>query len=839
MTHHIQRAINDEKYSLAFDILKERRMEIELIDNSIKRDALIKDLDSNLRGIVNLQTLPEKDLLKKKDVYMDIKDVYERCIEQGQVPKFRVGRVGKRWVDKTKVKIVNSEFWVVNINWHFYKQMLITANKGYLVKKFNIEECLGDFKKIKQLSTYMLVNGPSIKDFNYIVGIEQLFGFNVQVQGTSSLSEVRNWVSKKFSPNLNGSESDYLTEFRKKVKEVLHHGRKSDKLECTISAAQFCNNIVLTGTSGSAFDPGGELPSFQVYGDSIRYKKNKFSKSVALSLENKINRLFKIAPILHKVNDKIEVYPKRRIIVSSDYNSTLKMRFVDQWLSEWLNGNDYSSLWRNKKQTKSLWMEFMSRVNTGEWNIPIDQSAFDHHVSKNMVLIILEEIKRLVEESMISSVPGMRQEYIDVMESIILGLKQGKVIYMLKEEDEGYIQGKTTNIELDWENGVLSGWQWTSKINTIANIAEGLLAIDTCRPLSIKTTQFDATGDDQNTTWKYLSDGMLYWLSLTGSGYQIHPSKNFFSQVHNEYLRLFSDSNGINGYPARNINKILWVYPGDIEDRTYSGRLNGTFDKWDKFRSRLRLNWGDIVEYLKDDLLGQRLPNKLVNTFMFGNILNNNKQLRPQHVLDGIVNYIPGTWLYHVNIHGEGYENFKAFFGNNQESELDKWILDTCGVDSETKKGLKIKSNQEVVINEGNSILFSVDQANYSIREEKQRIRKPPLRPGWGIGDIFVTSQTVMQEAFAISDDYHKKVNLPKSWYYDYITGRVDLIYPAISNCSQAGARLLCREYENSAYNAMLYKKTKENKWLSIVKKYFYHISSKIDEILGGKVFNI
>lgn len=839
MALNVKRAIEDENYSLAFSVLKNRRMEINKIDNTQVVSNLITDLDNELSKIINQQKLPDVTDVKKPNVYMDIKDVYDRCDEQGQKPKFRVGRVGKKWNNKTQVLIVNEVFWVVNINWHFYKQMLMIKGLGHLIKKYNIEKVLSDFKLVKQLSTFMLVNGPKVPGFNYLVGIEHVFGFNVQVAGTSSLKEVKEWVNSNFKPQINNDTAGYLVKFREKVKIVLRNNRKTKTLHTDVTAEQYCNNIVLTGTSGSAFDPGGEIPDFTVHGVDVKYKKNKFSKSVALGLENKIKRLFSKKAIYHKVNDKIEVYPKRRIIVSSDYNSTLKMRFVDSWLGDWLRGNNYSSLWRNKKQSKQLWLDFMNKVNTKEWNIPVDQSAFDHHVSKDMVIIVLEEIKTLILESMTTTTPATKQEYIDVMDTIVFGLQNGKVVYTLKKDDEGYIQGKETNIEMEYNSGVLSGWQWTSKINTISNVAEGLIALELCKPLTIEPTQFDATGDDQNTTWSYLSDGMLYWLSLTSSGFEIHPSKNFFSQQHNEYLRLYSDFKGINGYPARNINRILWQYPGDIEDKTFSGRLNGTFDKWEKFRTRLGIEWKDMSEYLIDDLKGQKLPNNLIQTFLYGNILNNNKQISNDRIIDGMINYIPGTWLYHVEIHGEGYESFKAFFGYGQESDLDEWILEACNVNNETREGKKIKSDQEVVIVEGNSELYSVKQSNFTPREEKNKIRRPQLQDGWVVGDIFTMKEEVINKAFVGADKDAKAQHLPKSWYYDYITGRTSLKYPVAKNCSQAGSKLLSYKVENSAYNAMLFKKTKDNKWLSIVKKYFYSISTYIDNVLLEKIFNI
>ena len=253
------------------------------------------------------------------------------------------------------------------------------------------------------------------------------------------------------------------------------------------------------------------------------------------------------------------MYPKRRLIVSADYDLTLKMRFVDTWLSPWLHGNENSLLWKTAEQKEQFWMDFMD-YEKNYWNIPLDQSAFDHHVSKEMVMIVLDEIKKLIKDKM-SGQQDIVEQYLLVMDSIVFGLEEGYIVYELKEDDVGFVVGERKYVKIPYNNGVLSGWQWTSKINTICNVAEGNLAREQIELAGIRTKlhNFDATGDDQNTSWDYLVDGMLYWLFLTSNGFVIHPMKNFFSQKHNEYLRLYSTVDGVNGYPARLINKILWI----------------------------------------------------------------------------------------------------------------------------------------------------------------------------------------------------------------------------------------------------------------------------------------
>lgn len=778
-------------------------------------------LDSLLVGLVNRQTLSK---VKRKDYFEKIKveNEYERAKKLGFRSSFRVS--ANTLIDKV------SDNPVVNINWHFYKNMLIETGNKELIVKYRISERFSDYKLIKELSTYALVNGPKIKGFNLLVGLDQLFGFNIDVKGLSSIDEIKEWVTKKFIPQLNGSEREFMSRFRKEVRRLLFW--QSKLLKPRFTAEEYCNNIAQTGTAGSAFDPNGELSRFTVFDKEIDYVKNKFAKSGAISLENKIKRLFKFEPAKHKVNDKVEIYPKRRLIVSADYNLTLKMRFVDTWLSDWLVGNDNSYLWRTPSQIEKMWTDFMD-YSEKRWRVPLDQSSFDHHVSKSMVICVLEEIKHLISNRMLCE-QSILDQYLLVMDTIIYGIDNAYVIYELREDDTGYTKGIKAYLEIPYNNGVLSGWQWTSKINTICNIAESRVAIAEieAQGIRVQLIEFDATGDDQNTSWKYLIDSLLYWLQLVSCGFEIHPSKNFFSTNHNEYLRLYSTADGINGYPARTVNKILWVYPGNVEDKTFSGKLSSIFDRWKRLSQRLRTTWAKVQKYFIKDAKGAKLPNDLIDTFLHCDEFKGGKGIEP--ILNKRINYIPGTWKYHVTIHGEGYRQFKEFYGLYQESEIDKWYLDACKV-SDTVAHIKLKEDQDYEISDSNLVL----PLTFAMVEDPPVVKRPKLKSSWYNNVIFSVNKDIIDKAFEDVDGFIHLHNAPKSWVYDWVTGRVDAVYPDMVQVSKAGARVLGQKYEQSLFYAMFKKRKQENKWERLQKYFFDNIPRKITDQIGNRMFVI
>ena len=810
MLEHIDKAIEAGLFEDAYILLV----------NLVKENPSLRGrFDNRLIKLVNRQQLTVLQPRNYKQGF--IIDQYEQAEKLGFKKSFRLPM-------HKKIELV-SDNPVANLNWYFYKSLIIRARYGFLIKRYNIKERFSDYNLVKELSTYALVNGPKVKGFEYLIGIEHLFGFNLAVQGTSSLEKIKEWATDVFEPKLRGSTRNYIRAFRRQVRKLLHF--KSKPQEYKFTAEQFCLNVPQTGTSGSAFDPGGPDLHVTVFDEEVKLAKNKFSKSAKLSVENKLKRLFSYKPAKHKANDKVEVYPKRRLIVSADYDLTLKMRFIDTWLSDWLHTNPNSLLWKDAEQQSEFWIDFMNYENK-RWNIPLDQSAFDHHVSKEMVMVVLDEIKLLIGSKMDGD-PLVIGEYLEVMNTIIFGLEEGYILYELKPDDEGFVQGKRQFKRIPYKNGVLSGWQWTSKINTICNVAEGELAKQEIEDDGVRVIiyNFDATGDDQNTSWKYLVDGILYWLFLTSNGFVIHPMKNFFSTSHNEYLRLYSTIDGVNGYPARTINKILWIYPGQMPLNNLSGKINDIYSRWKRLALRLRVKLDVLSDYLMSDIKGAKLPNDLVDTFLNGNALYGGKEL-DNTILERSVNYIPGTWKYHLTIHGEGYRQFDEFYGDNQRSEINDWFLDACKV-SDKVGNIELKTEQ------GYSVIKQepVVGLKFAITGNAKRISRPELSSGWYNNTIFSTSKKVMNEAFHDINGLIKIWNAPRSWVYDWAVGRVDLVYPEYDKISAAGARMLCKEYEPSAYYAMFKKRKREDKWLMIQKHYLENISERLFSKLGSRMF--
>jgi hypothetical protein len=670
--------------------------------------------------------------------------------------------------------------------------------------KIALWQYAGDQKKLKELSQWAQKSGPRVKNWELLVGIENLYGWRPNNEDVSK--EVHDWVTKVFKPNYDGSETAFNEKFRQAVRKVLRW--KTGVLEQKIKLEEFCTDIASTGTPGSAFDPNGPKLEAGYEGIKVKPYNNKFSKSAVLSTENKMKRALAKEKQKCKVSVKVEFFPKKRLIVSSDYNTTLKMRFVDTWISEWMRGNPHSTLWMDKDQMLKMWIAFAKK--TKWWNSPVDQTGFDHHASKAMVMIVLDEILKLITDH---SVNG--EELKEVMEGIIFALDGGDIIWT-----DG--DGKTRSTE--YLNGVLSGWQWTAFIDTVINIAEHFMALDMMRELGIQYEEglFNAQGDDQLEQFSTARACVAYWACLTSMGFELHPHKNFFSKIHNEYLRKISYDNMVNGYAARMINSLLWLYPGTNQPKDKVERMRNIVTNWEKFGQRCSTRMDEVLKYISRDCRGAKIERGFLMDFLYTARTTGGYGLG----LDtGVgIKTSGGEWK-RITVKGRGYEQFKLRFGQDQDRELDNWIYNVTAMPKEVND-VELESKVESVFEQRGrlkplqfSIVSDTPKLNF------QRSDEP-------INTLFSLIPEVMRRYFPKFEEEASLLHAPRSWAAEYASGKVKSHAPRMEGLSDEMAGLVWSKYRESMAHAMYTKQTRHpEKWLSLNLYAEIHFSTILNEL--------
>lgn len=706
---------------------------------------------------------------------------------------------------------------VISLNWIFYKRLLKRIDTEHFYNK--LENIIGDYNLMSQVSSYMKQLGPkALIRWDAYVDITILFGWRKQPEGEPIAQKIKGWLSDKFKPNFMGSESMFHEKFREKIKKILHYKSGGMKINQTLD--EFVLNIPQTGTNGGAFDENKKTCSVNWDGERTKFKHNKYAKSMYYSTEKKRRMVLEHKRGLANVSVKMEPYPKVRTIVSADFRTTLKMRFIDTWLLRWMKGNKTSTLFQTRKDTIRMWRE-MIRL-TGKWAVPIDQSAFDAHVTKEMVMIMIQEIRTLISEFATGD-ETTKAHLVECLDSLSFCIDKTEIIYKYKEvQTDG---GKTEEVyNFTYQNGVLSGWQWTAYFDTMINIAERDMAYDimTMYTIEYKSLLFNAQGDDQLQVFETLQESLAYWAALASMGLEINLSKNFFSQEHNEYLRKYTLKNELNGYPARMINGMLWQYPGDEFPTEELVKLTASKDNWLKLSQRLKIQWVEMRQYWLSDIKGMRVNVQTAEMLEQMDPLYGGYGLKKPYISYS-TSVIPGTIKGLFTIEGEGYEEFKKALGQGQERGLEKWCQSVLSIQ---KQNEQLRSTEKITMQKRQEI----KPLEFTMIGGLHVNKPQPIAP-YRQDNIFELNDELMQLAFPHAETFIEMGNAPKSWIYDYLVGRSKAATPQLHNMSDEMSALVWEEYEPSIVLAMLTKRTRtHDKWLRLQK----YAQEKFQEVYEG-----
>lgn len=678
---------------------------------------------------------------------------------------------------------------VVSISYAFWKNEV--GNKR-LVHKYHLDDAIYDQEVLADISKYIFTSG--LPEMGLMCGIEQLYGWNGPPDTKKVIQKTKEWVQSKFEPKYNGSSELFYKHFREGIRNTLRW--RSGKIPMTTTAETFCTNIADTGTSGSAYDPGGARVDIEVEGIKVKVRNNKFNKSAALSVANKLKRLFSNTRQKANVSVKVEVKPKERLIVASDFNTSLKMRFVDLWIDQWMRGNKNSTLWMNNEQLTQMWIDFAEEDG---WNAPLDQTEWDHHINKIMNLIAIDEITNLIFDHATDN-----EELLIVMGSITFALSGGK-IYVVSPTGE--------RTELDYESGILSGWQWTAFLNSLINCAEMFVAEKWCTEhgLSVFKKLFNVQGDDVLLRFKTVYECVMIVFALRSFGFLIHPKKTFFSRNHNEYLRKYYKDNEINGYACRMIPTLLWTYPGSM-GTTILEKLTSFCSKWVKFGQRCHWAKGKTIHHIRSDLRGAKVAHALVEQY-----LTTSKVRGGPGLIEGpdyTFNQIGHDLEVRVDVNAVGYREFKQRFGVDQSRELESWFLKVATLPNEVK-GIPIYSDLTLDVQPAPSI-----QPLAFVIEKDMEVPNTPLNPLFPRNTLFGKSDRFMAEAFPSIDSFKKQSHAPKSWIYSMLLGQVKVVAPTVPGMSDEFSSLISAPYTASVKRAMYYKKGYDDKWLRLNKHF-------------------
>jgi len=364
------------------------------------------------------------------------------------------------------------------------------------------------------------------------------------------VTDIKEWVSRK-----NISNPEYLPELRSLVKDVI------DEMFINPAPPEYTLDVWFEkkpnewATSGA----GGMVRGLQG------------TKKIYTWIDGRwpLHRILAQPPV-NRVSFKPEP-GKLRSIVTGDLGTQILMSYVEANLRlnplQRIKGSGMSPevlhQWRASIQ---------ENFDLGRVALSLDQSKFDHNISKKEILIVVEA---LCDKARISN--DVRQMLLARLQSSIIDIKGHR---------------------LSWEGGMLSGWKWTNLIESILSIAIVRWMSRRLGPIYNEV----ASGDDvaffvDDDSW--LSRAVELGKTIHK---EIHMEKSYPSRFNIEFLRQIYTSDGrILRYPLRALRPLIY------RDKTLKPDTRERAEMWRKFIHRCDQHWYNpivLIDTIARDLHG-------------------------------------------------------------------------------------------------------------------------------------------------------------------------------------------------------------------------------------------
>jgi len=423
----------------------------------------------------------------------------------------------------------------------------------------------------------------------YLQYLENFGGYKATV--VDDLDETaRSWVKKRTKTR------EYMRYFTKAVREVLKDifVKIPEKI---ITKEQFVQNKDLWATQGSSSEK--ETLVIHVNGKRIPLQKTKLASALVLTDEEVMRLLNSHVKQHNKVTGKREL-TKIRAVIAGDMETYLKMRYVSFHIDQMVRSTK-SPLWLNKNENKRLWQDIIGSVAEHyKWKFPFDQSEFDRHATTEMVLCVIKGIVQILKAF---HMPG---EVISTCEDVLYAL------------DGGVLELSTGEL-IEILNGIMSGWEWTAKLDTIINrsqlVAWKMWFSDKYGRLPSITDEV-YFGDDIAMAGLFVDDLINYAWFMIQNEYVVNPKKVFISKNRTEFLRKLILKDKAIGYAARAINSLFWRNPVSPEPPAGNLRASEQMNSWATLLSR-GANYARVMKYMVRDISkGNNIPKHQVENLL-------------------------------------------------------------------------------------------------------------------------------------------------------------------------------------------------------------------------------
>jgi len=392
-------------------------------------------------------------------------------------------------------------------------------------------------------------------NWRFYHGLHSMFEYYKTVPQTEMRDKIQEWLVDEVSLHIDGDEDKWHAYFDEELQKVIE--TEFDHGMCVnMSANQYLNDYLWVKGKGTDIDsgfirePGGNIR---------RTRRSKNSASFRHTVSELKHHLFTVTPQVLRPFQKPEV-GKIRSIVAGDFSNFMKMDYLSTYLESGFANHPYMCIFYSNQQRRELNINMIQLASEENYlKVPLDQSKFDHMVTRRMVISCFNKLATLLPKG---------GDHNAVMQALICGMFSTKSVVT---DDRG---------NLPYVKGIASGWRWTALLDTLVNYVEFRVIKrlfnerrpDPATHLNVINMQFQ--GDDARLVMDNTIDQLSELVSLYGEcGLKVNKQKNFIASNRDEFLKMVAENNALVGYPARTIPSLTQFKPTSDAPLNFSDRM--------------------------------------------------------------------------------------------------------------------------------------------------------------------------------------------------------------------------------------------------------------------------
>jgi hypothetical protein len=407
------------------------------------------------------------------------------------------------------------------------------------------------------------------RDWLYLVDMYSLQDYQDIIAPKDILEGVRDWVKGHITHEF--VDGGFMPALATGIRDFFSKATPFTKTP--ITAQQFLSDPMYWATPGSSDEKPLMLKNQR---GTFKARKGKWATAMAVTQDELNQIMFRNAPQKNKAVVKREL-KKSRMLIVGDMPNYLRMSYISYWLEDILKGHPNTTLFYNEDQTFSMWVHMVQSTNDQHtWALPMDESKYDHMITKDMLASAFSEIRQLISTSAPQLMVSDLLQALDLTAESILHT-QGSVI----------VPGDGGG-EVTVEKGLLSGWRWTAFLDTLFNYAKFFAyrsrivqRVNMPPALSDPAVYSVHQGDDLVSRVKSPAHAQMLYDMYEETNFDVNLGKVFLKQRTDEFLRqLARDGNCLTGYPARGITALLYRNPTSREFNVGEDRIFELAQNW-------------------------------------------------------------------------------------------------------------------------------------------------------------------------------------------------------------------------------------------------------------------